>query len=69
MLKLTLFSLLTALLISGCGSTKLVTSESADRKGLNISPLLTNPTIIATTDARVSARDDLCIGVMSKVHF
>jgi hypothetical protein len=70
MKKLTYLCLLTALLIGGCSTTKVVTPAGTTNNAVQIVPLLENPTRIEADGPSFVATDqDVCIGLLSKFYF
>jgi len=62
--------LLASLLISGCGTTNLVTGAERGSGSIKFSPLLENPTLAEeSSPAMAPARDDVCIGLISHLYF
>ncbi len=63
-------TLITILLISGCGTTKVVTTNGITERGISFAPMFDNPTRTdMDSPAFTSTLPDLCLGVSSKINF
>ena len=62
--------MLTCLLISGCGATKLVTDDARPAGQFSFFPMFENPVTADPVENDAPATEqEVCIGIVSKIYF